>query len=301
MNKIPYDASRTSLYKPGEADDFFQFGIDLTDNANLCAEMSRLAYVKEESRLKNYLHRAGFELVHTVGYQDTGTQLFIARTKPNTTDTKLVVAFRGTEGDDWKDILADAFLFKKPWFDASGKSLGKVHSGFAKALLNDRCSGNILAKLETQLDGLASEFSSILLTGHSLGAALATLTASYFNQAPISEKIHAYTFGSPRVGNCYFSKQINSIKHDRYVNCSDLVTCIPSEGLYFQHVGTQHYIDRYGVVQNSFSENDIATDRKQAVSEYSIAFSKLREDVWLRRFADHCPINYLSGVAGIRV
>ena len=47
MYKIPYDASRKSLYHPGDADNFFQFGFALTDEKVLCAEMSRLAYVKE--------------------------------------------------------------------------------------------------------------------------------------------------------------------------------------------------------------------------------------------------------------
>jgi hypothetical protein len=46
MVKIPYDATKSSLYDPGEADNFFQFcsGQSVTDEV-LCAKMSRLAYV----------------------------------------------------------------------------------------------------------------------------------------------------------------------------------------------------------------------------------------------------------------
>ena len=48
MYKIPYDASRSSLYHPGDAVNFFQFGDTIHNEDALCAEMSRLAYVKEE-------------------------------------------------------------------------------------------------------------------------------------------------------------------------------------------------------------------------------------------------------------
>ena len=77
MLSIPYDARRKSLYHPGDADDFFQLG-PIQNDAALCAEMSRLAYVKEESRLVQYLDRAGFQLDQAIGYDRGGTQVFIA-------------------------------------------------------------------------------------------------------------------------------------------------------------------------------------------------------------------------------
>ena len=77
MDKLAYDSSRKSLYLPGNADDFFQLG-SITSDAALCAEMARLAYVKEESRLKEYLQRANFELSFSSGYGFGGTQMFIA-------------------------------------------------------------------------------------------------------------------------------------------------------------------------------------------------------------------------------
>ncbi|MBI3229487.1 MAG: hypothetical protein HYZ45_04655 [Burkholderiales bacterium] len=56
MLSMPYDSSRASLFHPGDADDFFGFGA-LPSEAALCAEMARLAYVKEIERLKAYLQR----------------------------------------------------------------------------------------------------------------------------------------------------------------------------------------------------------------------------------------------------
>ncbi|MDO9161184.1 MAG: lipase family protein [Methylococcaceae bacterium] len=300
MNKIPYDASRKSLYKPGEAGDFFLFGIDLTNDANLCAEMSRLAYVKEEHQLKAYLERAGFELYWSIGYGKKGTQVFIAKTKQNTDSPKLVAAFRGTEGDDSSDLLADAILLKTPWFDALGNPSGEVHTGFANALLADSSNGNILEKLNSRLNDLAGQFHDILLTGHSLGAALATLTADYLKQSPLANNIHLYTFGSPLVGDSVFSELMSDVKHERYVNCCDLVTRIPPESLGYRHTGVLHYIIRDGRVIDSITEDDIAKDRLAAAAAYVADYSYRLGTVWVRDLADHSPVNYLSGVAEIR-
>jgi hypothetical protein len=298
MYKIPYDASRKSLYHPGEADNFFQFGFALTDEKVLCAEMSRLAYVKEIKRLEAYLERAEFELHWSLGYGKNGTQLFIAKTRPNSKCPPLViVAFRGTEPDDPSDLLADAILLKKFWLDASGNPLGEVHTGFANALLDDAGNSDILTQLSAQLDDLANQFPRILLTGHSLGAALATLSAGYLSQTPLANNLHIYSFGSPRVGDSVFSERKAKVKHDRYVNYCDLVTCIPSESLGYQHVGTLHHINRHGSVEDSITEADITEGRLKASVAHLMKYCLHKGTVWVRQLSDHSPINYLSSVA----
>ena len=297
MYKIPYDASRNSLYHPGEADDFFQFGFALTDEKTLCAEMSRLAYVKEKDLLKSYLDRAEFDLHWSMGYGEKGTQLFIAKTRPNLKCPKLViVAFRGTEPDDPSDLLTDAILIKKPWPDAYGNPLGQVHTGFADAL-GDAGNSEILTQLSAQLDDLANTFPRILLTGHSIGAALATLTASYLSQTPLANNLHLYSFGSPRVGDSVFSDRMAKIKHDRYVNYSDLVTRIPSESLGYQHVGTLHFINCHGSVIDSIAEADMRQGGLKASVAHLMKYCFHKGTVWVRKLTDHSPINYLSSVA----
>ena len=300
MFKIPYDATRKSLYNPGDAVNFFQFGSALiqSDDA-LCAEMARLAYVKEISRLEDYLARARYELHWNIGYSNRGTQLFIAKTKLESGGYKIIVSFRGTEPDDPSDLVADAVLLKTPWFDVAGNNGGLVHKGFAEALLNDAVNGNVLSQIKQQLDDLVSQAASILLTGHSLGAALALLTASCFNESTLLEKLHTYTFGAPRVGDEAFSTSVANDKHQRYVNCCDLVTRIPTESLGFFHNGTLHYLDRNGKAQ-SCSEAVIAEDRLAATAAYLYEYSCLGGTVWARELADHSPMNYVSAVAGLR-
>ncbi|XP_027337144.1 phospholipase A(1) DAD1, chloroplastic-like [Abrus precatorius] len=71
---------------------------------------------------------------------------------------------------------------------------------------------------------------SLTLTGHSLGAALAILSAyditATFNDAPM---VTVVSFGGPRVGNESFRKQLEQrgIKILRIVNSDDVVTRVP--------------------------------------------------------------------------
>jgi alpha-beta hydrolase superfamily lysophospholipase len=71
----------------------------------------------------------------------------------------------------------------------------------------------------------------IFYTGHSLGAALATLAAA--RRAPKA----LYTFGSPRVGNAAFIASLGNIPIYRVVDDRDLVATVPPEALGFRHAG----------------------------------------------------------------
>ena len=83
----------------------------------------------------------------------------------------------------------------------------------------------------------------ILITGHSLGGALATLCALdlTLNPVPNQPQIKVFPIGSPRVGNDQFAACF-----DQHVeNCFrlkvawDPVPTIPMEVLGFQHIGTE--------------------------------------------------------------
>ena len=83
----------------------------------------------------------------------------------------------------------------------------------------------------------------ILITGHSLGGALATLCALdlTLNPVPNQPQIKVYPIGSPRVGNDSFAACF-----DQHVdNCFrlkvawDPVPTIPMEVLGFKHIGTE--------------------------------------------------------------
>ena len=82
----------------------------------------------------------------------------------------------------------------------------------------------------------------LLVTGHSLGAALATLFSARIND----ENSACYTFGSPRTGTPKVVKQMN-FKAYRFRNNNDVVTKVPPEFLGFTHKSDKTtYFDIYG-------------------------------------------------------
>ena len=84
----------------------------------------------------------------------------------------------------------------------------------------------------------------IVITGHSLGAAQASLASLYFSLLYPSSCVYCYTFGSPRVGHTTFTKLFkkNIKEHKRFVNEDDPVTMIPF-AIRFIHLPNLYYID----------------------------------------------------------
>jgi len=164
-------------------------------------------------------------------FDHDGTQAFACL---NREANEIFLVFRGTEPDQMKDILADVKAWRKP-----AREKGLVHFGFAQAL--DKVYDNIVQWIaEQKLD----DGYKITCTGHSLGAALATICASRLDAHEL------YTFGSPRVGNRAFVKEMkkDKIKHYRFVNNNDIVTSVPFP-IRFVHHGDLVYINHYGNIR----------------------------------------------------
>lgn len=286
MPSLPHDASRDSLFTPGAATDFFTWGI-LPDEAALCAEMARVAYVKEEERLRDYLAAAryadisGFDLHLTCGYQSGGMQAFVAGAQG-----VAVVAFRGTETDDPSDLFTDLNFPLTDWAP-KGAQQGRVHEGFAGSLSE--------AFYHSLIAAIPAGTHRVLFTGHSLGAALATLAASRYAQPGA-----LYTFGSPRVGDATFARSLSHVEHARFADCCDMVTRVPPEEFGYQHTGTLHYINRDGQVSISPPEEQIEIDRQTASRTYLFSHAFQHGTVPVRELADHTPMNYVSAAAGWR-
>lgn len=285
MPTLAYDPTRNAVFHPGRADNFFQFG-PIPSDAALCVEMARLAYVKEEAHLAGYLARANFDKVLALGYATLGTQAFVAQRK---SDAVTVVAFRGSEPEDPSDIFADADFALADWRDANGSAMGRVHEGFACVARDNP----IFQRIKTHLDGLPAG-DRVLITGHSLGAALATLLASWLPTAQL------YSFGSPRVGNDAFAAAMRGRTVMRYVNCCDIVPRVPPrEVLGYAHIGNLIYIDRRGKLLANPGKAAMLEDAAQAQLAF-VRYALVRGTVYSRELADHAPINYVSGVTGLR-
>lgn len=269
----PYDPSLDALLHPGRARDTFADGRP-ESRAGLCAEMARLAYCRDHRVLVRSLRRAGFELVTRVE-RPVGAQGFVAADGETA-----VLAFRGTEAFtlDPADLAADLLALLVP-FRVDGATVGRVHAGFLGAL------DLAWDEIENALNGLDLPLTT---TGHSLGAALATLAAC---RTPVDE---VRTFGSPRVGDRAFARFVAGRRTRilRYRNCCDVVAGLPPEAVGYAHVGRLRYIDAGGAVHRRSNEAFRKRDRRAARRAYLASHARLGNAA-VRDFADHAPVNYV--------
>lgn len=200
------------------------------------ASMSQLAYdqFEDEGEARELfiekLKGGGFELLDEFNDSDTGTQAFLA---VNTRKKYVVLAFRGTEIKERKDVGVDVQAQKISAKTVEGAML-KIHKGFNDAYLkiHTDIEKSLLSKLNDQ---------PLYITGHSLGGALATVAAKLLdNKKVFRDQIAAcYTFGSPRVGNKGFVRDFKSPIY-RVVNTTDIVTVMPTVG--YHHVGDVRFL-----------------------------------------------------------
>ena len=90
----------------------------------------------------------------------------------------------------------------------------------------------------------------VYMTGHSLGAAMATIAATRYQPHEL------FTFGSPRVGGPRFIKHVKC-PHYRFMNNNDIVCRIPPAWLGFRHHGEMIYFDRNGEKQPKPTWSDL--------------------------------------------
>lgn len=199
-------------------------------NAWWLAEAATLVYADEDF-VRSRFAQAGLPEVRY--FAGESTDCFVAGN-----DRIVILAFRGTESrirpdsedsrNIWADVKTD--LDALPVDSVQGT---KVHKGFQRAL------DEVWPDLFSHLTQVHRSSQTLWMTGHSLGAALATLAAERYRNVQ-----GLYTFGSPRVGDKRFREHF-SVRAYRLVHNNDIVTELPLPGLYF-HVGELWYIDRHG-------------------------------------------------------
>lgn len=90
------------------------------------------------------------------------------------------------------------------------------------------------------MDSLIAAYpnASIIVTGHSLGGAMASISALEL-QLKYNKVSALYAFGCPRIGDIHLSQYINLKIKEKYrpVHHADLFAHLPYEGMGFHHYG----------------------------------------------------------------
>lgn len=205
------------------------------DNALFLAHCSKIAYSSDYNQLHLLSDFAGINY-----FDKEGTQAFIAYD-----NEKIIVAFRGTEPNKLEDWITDMKVRK------TAGPYGDVHRGFYQAL------NYVWPEMEECIEDICNDGKrrKVYFTGHSLGAALATLAAAKLQLCRHNEfdmdVDGLYTFGSPRVGSHRFAINFNKDLKDvtfRIVNNHDVVTRVPTSFTY-GHLGNLIYFDDDGKIK----------------------------------------------------
>lgn len=172
------------------------------------------------------------------------------------TDT-LFVAFRGSDNiQNWIDNMQVAKI--SPYNDSSIE----IEEGFHKAYLH------VKSDLFRNLGKLTAEYKThdVLVTGHSLGAALATLLAYDLMMSATHSVSHLITFGSPRVGNTEFVKSFNTypLEYNRVTHYNDIVPHVPEELMGYMHVSNEIWYNEdnseFSVCDDYNTEDDMCSN-----------------------------------------
>lgn len=285
MEPLDYNPSKLAVLTPERAlRPLYSAGDQGWTQEAICAELCRLAYLRFESDpgragaelLKRAVEAAGLVDLEPLNDARCDAQAFVARSGGTA-----YIVYRGTQGDRWKDLLADLLFVPRPW-----EGPGWVHWGFWRA--ESALWPNIARWLSEHRP------QEVVVTGHSLGAAMATVTAARLPEARL------VTFGSPRVGTRGLARAFAAGRVRRYVDCCDGVTRVPPPWG-FVHLPGERYIDRMGHIAAQ-PPTLLARLRDRALGhfDYLRKCSFAKGNVVSRTLADHAPINYISGVLGVR-
>lgn len=148
----------------------------------------------------------------------------------------IVIAFRGSV--DTANWILNLKTTRTDYPLCSGCS---VHVGFNQGF------NSVKTQVNAIIDDLIAMYrgSKILLTGHSLGGALAVMAAAHIQN--VYGNVGAlYTMGQPRVGNDVFAQFMTSFIPNtfRVVNYADQVPHVPQSILGFKHSGTEIWYQR---------------------------------------------------------
>ncbi|PSR16519.1 lipase [filamentous cyanobacterium CCP3] len=183
-------------------------------------------------------------------------------------DDDSVLVFRGTQRTaEW---VGNIYAVQQPYLDPNtGESLGNIHTGFR------RIANSIINPLVVEAVRQIDPSKPCYVSGHSLGAALATVLALDIALAvpDLRPSLQVYVYASPRVGDPEFVRSYARLLPNsfRISNLADPIPTMPPTQLraQFVHIGEEwsflsqggdilpnHIVDTYRRAINAEAESN---------------------------------------------
>lgn len=211
---------------------------------------------------------AGFKATKVIYDRKTDTNGYVgylASTK------EIYVVYRGSQTlKNWITNLQ----FAKADYAYPGCPSCLVHKGFYEA--EQAVIGDVLAEVSR----LSKQYNTktVVSTGHSLGAALATLTGLDLKRNGYN--VIMYNIGSPRVGDVNFANHAKAQLPDihRIVHDDDMVAHVPLQSMNFNHVAYEYFEDKNGAVRRCDPVG--SKENENCGNQYRLAQTSVEAHSW---------------------
>ncbi|KAI6641452.1 hypothetical protein MCOR08_001161 [Pyricularia oryzae] len=168
----------------------------------------------------------------------------------DSTAERIVVAFHGTITfagymADFNALLQDDDLCQGC----------QIHAGFRSIWA---AVGDVVMETVEKLHSEYPDY-SIVTTGHSMGAALATLAGANLRQKIPEKVIDVYSLGSPRVGNQAFAEYVSAQPGSvfRITHVNDPVPRLPPNLMGYYHTDVEYWLSTGGALTTDYTPNDV--------------------------------------------
>gem|GEM_PF-4191002 len=210
-SSVPYIKVGTIPQTTPQVPHYFDRRTFCKKDAVLCSELSLIAYdfTGLEQKLKNTFV-LGRALNLELQFEGNGydTQGFIAT---NTEKDTIYISFRGSEGNKYFPPPTD-WLYNYLVLSFQGvddiKTMHKAIYGMAVRYTDVRSL--VIDKVQSLLYDTNYNVNKVIVTGHSLGAALANILTAELSYYFGGITVVQYTFGTPPIINSYLNAYINN-------------------------------------------------------------------------------------------
>ncbi|OAA56394.1 lipase precursor [Cordyceps fumosorosea ARSEF 2679] len=190
--------------------------------------------------------RNGATIIDTFSGRKTGIAGYVS-----VDDTRREVVFSTRGSNNIRNFITDVLFLKRDCDFAPGC---KMHIGFSDSWNEISAAATSAIK-----EGLAANPGyKLVVTGHSLGGAVAALGGAYLRRAGIPADV--YTFGAPRVGNDAFANFANAQAGGlllRMTHTDDPVPRLPPMIFGYRHGGAEYWLSNGGAMQNRYQTADV--------------------------------------------